>query len=71
MTTNTNKETPRYFAADFVYKVSPAGFVTVWNNVHREWRDINLSIINLINMGAMEVTEADINAYTTINGVQS
>lgn len=62
-----NKETPRYFAADFVYKVSPAGFVTVWNNVHREWRDIDLSIINLINMGAMEVTEADVNAYTTIN----
>lgn len=62
-----NKETPRYFAADFVYKVSESGFVTVWNNVHREWREINLSIVNLINMGAAEVTEADVNAYTTIN----
>ncbi len=62
-----NKETPRYFAADRVYKVSPAGFVTVWNNTGREWVDVDLSIINLINMGAMEVTEADVNAYTTIN----
>lgn len=63
----TIEETPRYFAADRVYKVSPAGFVTVWNNTGREWVDVDLSIINLINMGAMEVTEADVNAYTTIN----
>lgn len=60
----TIEETPRYFVADRVYKVSPAGFVTVWNNTGREWVDVDLSIINLINMGAMEVTEADVNAYT-------
>ena len=62
----TIEEAPRYFVADRVYKVSPAGFVTVWNNTGREWVDVDLSIINLINMGATEVTEADINAYTTI-----
>lgn len=59
----TIEEAPRYFVADRVYKVSPAGFVTVWNNTGREWVDVELSIINLINMGA---TEADVNAYTTI-----
>lgn len=62
-----NKETPRYFVADFVYKVSKSGFVYRWVNESREWVDIQIGIINLINMGAMEVTEADINAYTTIN----
>lgn len=62
-----NKETPRYFVADLVYKVSKSGFVYRWDN---EWVDTDLSIINLINMGAAEVTEADINA-NRINGVQS
>ncbi|UVD31658.1 hypothetical protein Pondi_00017 [Escherichia phage Pondi] len=32
----------------------------------REWVDVELSIVNLINMGAVEVTEADVKAYTTI-----
>lgn len=61
-----NKETPRYFMADSIYKVSKSGFVYRWVNESREWVDVDLSIINLINMGALEVTEADINAYTTI-----
>lgn len=61
-----NKETPRYFVADSVYKVSKSGFVYRWNNESREWVDIQIGIRNLINMGALEVTEADINAYTTI-----
>lgn len=61
-----NKETPRYFAADFVYKVSKSGFVYRWVNESQEWVDVELSIVNLINMGAAEVTEADIKAYTTI-----
>lgn len=60
------EETPRYFVADFVYKVTPSGFVYRWLNGTKEWASINLSIVNLINMGALEVTEADINAYTTI-----
>lgn len=62
-----NKETPRYFVADSVYKVSKSGFVYRWVNAVHEWRDITIGIRNLINMGALEVTEADINAYTTIN----
>lgn len=61
-----NKETPRYFVADSVYKVSKSGFVYRWVNESREWVDIQIGIRNLINMGALEVTEADINAYTTI-----
>lgn len=60
------EDVQRYFVADYVYKVSPSGFVYRWLNEIREWVDVELSIVNLINMGAVEVTEADINAYTTI-----
>lgn len=60
-----NKETPRYFAGDYIYKVSKSGFVQRWTN-ESGWLDCEYSIVNLINMGCSEVTEADINAYTTI-----
>ena len=50
--------TNRYFAADYIYKVTPSGVVYRWD---KDWVE---SDVNLINMGATEISEADITIDT-------
>lgn len=56
-----NKETPRYFKTNTLYKVSTSGFVERWS-ITRGWLDCTFSIIDLINFGGKEITEAEFNA---------
>lgn len=54
-----NKETPRYFVTNNTYKVTPSGFVYRWNAGKGEWVESRMSIIDLINVGAKEITPAE------------
>lgn len=56
-----NKETPRYFKTNTLYKVSKSGFVQRWS-ITRGWLDCTFSIVDLINFGGKEITETEFNA---------
>lgn len=59
LTAFINKETPRYFVTNNTYKVTRSGFVYRWSAGKGDWIECCLSIVDLINFGGKEITQAD------------